>query len=134
MLLTDVQRGEKLTRRQSIKLGAACIAAGARPTLNHGLAAPPQPIPVVVVLDDCDPNYEKGKSHDDGLRILASDGTEIGRIGGLNNCQSIAMNHGIALDPERKRIYARELVEHRITVADLAGTVSSPSMRSMRVR
>jgi DNA-binding beta-propeller fold protein YncE len=125
MLLTDVQRGEKLTRRQSIKLGAACIAVGAGPTLNHGLAAPPQPIPAVAVLDDCDPNYEKGKSHDDGLRILASDGKEIGRIVGLNNCQSIAMNHGIALDPERKRIYARELVEHRITVADLAGTVSS---------
>lgn len=44
-------------------------------------------------------------------------------IGGLNNCQSIAMNHGIALDTERDRIYARELVDHRITVADLAGTV-----------
>jgi hypothetical protein len=125
MPLTDPQVGPKLTRRQSIRLGAACIAVGATPTLNHGSAVPPQPMPAVVVLDDCDPNYEKGKSHDDGLRILAADGKEIGRIGGLNNCQSIAMNHGIALDPERNRIYARELVERRITVVDLAGTVTS---------
>jgi DNA-binding beta-propeller fold protein YncE len=125
MPLADPQGETNLTRRQCIKLGAACIAVGSGPTLNHGSAAPPQPRTAVVVLDDCDPNYEKGKSHDDGLRLLAADGSEIGRIGGLNNCQSIAMNHGIALDPERNRIYARELVEHRITVVDLAGTVIS---------
>ena len=122
---TGLQDATKLNRRQYIKMGAACIATGASSTLNHGSAARPQPQAAVVVLDDCDPNYEKGKSHDDGLRLLAGDGSVIGRIGGLNNCQSISMNHGIALDPERNRIYARELVERRITVVDLAGTVTS---------
>ena len=122
---TGLQDATKLNRREYIKMGAACIATGASSTLNHGSAARPQPQAAVVVLDDCDPNYEKGKSHDDGLRLLAGDGSVIGRIGGLNNCQSISMNHGIALDPERKRIYARELVERRITVVDLAGTVTS---------
>ena len=75
MLLTDVQRGEKLTRRQSIKLGAACFAVGAGPTLNRGSAAPPQPIPAVVVLDDCDPNYEKGKSREDEMGFGSSPAT-----------------------------------------------------------
>jgi hypothetical protein len=125
MPLTGPQGGTKLTRRQCIKLGAACLAVGASSTLNPGSAAPPKPMTAVVVLDDCDPDYTTGKIHDDGLRLLDSDGKEIGRIGGLNNCQSIAMNHGIALDPERNRIYARELVEHRITVVDLAGTLTS---------
>jgi len=125
MPLTDPQDGTKLTRRQSIKLGAACIAWGASPTLANGSADPPRPKTTVVVLDDCDPTYERGKTHDDGLRLLAADGKEIGRIGGLNNCQSIAMNHGIALDPERDRIYARELVGHRIIAVDFAGMVTA---------
>ena len=87
----------------------------------------------VVVVDDCDPDYSKGKSHDDGLRLFA-DGKEL-RVGGLNNCQSVAMNRGIALDPKRDRIYARELVEHQITVADLAGTVTaSARSRLLRLR
>jgi hypothetical protein len=79
-------------------------------------------MPAVVVLDDCDPHYDKGKSHDDGIRLLATDGKEIARIGGLNNCQSIAMNHGIALDADRDRIYARELVEHTIQTMSRFGS------------
>jgi hypothetical protein len=87
---------------------------GAGPTLSHGSAAPPKAKPAVVVLDDCDPHYDKGKSQDDGIRPLATDGKEIARIGGLNNCQRIAMNHGVALDAERDRIYVSELVEQTI--------------------
>jgi hypothetical protein len=122
MLLTDLQGGANLTQRQSIKVGAACFAVGAGPTLSHGSAAPPKAMPAVVVLDDCDPHYDKGRSHDDGIRLLASDGNEIARIGGLNNCQSIAMNHGIALDAERDRIYARELVERTIQTMSRFGS------------
>jgi len=76
------------------------------------------------VLDDCDPQFHGDiNGRDDGLRLLADDGRQLWRIGGLNNCQSIAMDHGIAIDPKRGRIYARELVAHRITATDLAGKI-----------
>src|SRR4051812_21177659 len=111
-----LRSASKPTRRQAIKAAAACFTFGGRSLWNHGSAAPPEPIPAVVVLDDCDPNFRGDmQSHDDGLRLLTADGKAVWRIGGLSNCQTVAMNHGIALDPERGRIYARELVGHRVT-------------------
>jgi hypothetical protein len=81
-------------------------------------------MPAVIVLDDCDPNFQFDvHSRDDALRLFSADGKEIRRVGGLNNCQNIAMNHGVALDPQRGRIYARELVAHCVTATDLAGKI-----------
>jgi hypothetical protein len=114
----------ELTRRETLRLAAACFGVLSGSSWNHVPAAPPGSRPAVVVLDDCDPNFlGKVEGHNDGLRLLTADGKETRRIGGLSNCESIARNHGIALDPERGRIYARELVAHRIMATDLAGRV-----------
>jgi hypothetical protein len=83
MSMSDYRSEAKLTRRHSIKLGAACFTLGAGPAWNLVSAAPPESMTAFVVLDDCDPNFNKGFVHDDGLRLLAADGKEVRRIGGL---------------------------------------------------
>jgi beta-lactamase regulating signal transducer with metallopeptidase domain/thiol-disulfide isomerase/thioredoxin len=68
----------------------------------------------VVVADDTDPNFEKDRPHTDGVRLLTPSGEERWSAGGLNNCQTVGGIHGVAVDPKRGRVYARELVAHRI--------------------
>jgi beta-lactamase regulating signal transducer with metallopeptidase domain/thiol-disulfide isomerase/thioredoxin len=75
----------------------------------------------VVVLDDCDPNFDKDRAHSDGIRLLDSSGKELWQTDGLNNCETVGAVHGIALDRQRGRIYSRELVSHRVKAFDLAG-------------
>jgi hypothetical protein len=118
------QDPSRSSRRHVLKLATACFTLGGGPAWKRVTAAPPEQLPAVVVLDDCDPVFQGDVNlRNDGLRLLSADGKELGRVGGLNNCQSIAMNHGIAIDPERVRIYARELVAHQVTATDLAGKV-----------
>jgi hypothetical protein len=77
----------------------------------------------VVVLDDCDPDYKGTIRHKDGVGFLDENGHRIRYLDGLNNCEAIGANHGIALDPERCRIYVREFVSRRITALDSAGNI-----------
>ena len=105
------------TRRQALKAAVACFTVGGGSPGITGSAAPPDPTPAVIVLDDCDPNFRGDvRTHDDGLRLLSADGKEIRRVGGLSNGQTIAMNHGIVTDPQRGR--------------NLAGTGRTPRHRN----
>jgi hypothetical protein len=76
-----------------------------------------------VALDDCDPDFLGAGPHGDGIRFLDSRGKEILHLTGFNNCVTVGSNHGIALDPERFRIYLREIVSHRVTGLDSTGRV-----------
>lgn len=77
----------------------------------------------VVVLDDCDPNYKGAASFGDSVRLLSSYGFQSCQVSGLNNCQTIGAIHGVVVDPQRGRIYFRELVADRVTAIDLRGRV-----------
>jgi len=76
-----------------------------------------------VVLDDCDPDYKSPGPRGDAIRFLDAKGNLLFRLGGLNNCETVGANHGVALDPERFRIYLREIVGRRITALDSTGRV-----------
>ena len=76
-----------------------------------------------LVMDDSDPDYEKGRPHDDALRAYAADGSELWSVGGLNTCQTVstAPAVGLAVDLERGRIFVGEKVGNRITALDFSG-------------
>src|SRR5688572_12752477 len=77
----------------------------------------------VVVLDNCDPDFDPSRPHTDGIWFIDEKGRRIHHSDGLNNCEAFGANHGIALDPERSRIYVREFVARRVTAIDAAGNV-----------
>ena len=96
------QSPSKTDTARSPQGSTACFTVGSGSPWNQGSAAPPETMPAVIVLDDCDPNFRgDARTHDDGLRLLDAEGKEIRRVGGLSDCENIAMNHGIATDPER---------------------------------
>src|SRR5690349_18292888 len=99
MTMRHHQSPSKPTRRQALEGSMECFTVGSGSSCNCGSAAPPDPTPAVIVLDDCEPNFRGDvRTHDDGLRLLDVEGKEIRRVGGLSNCPTIAMNHGIAAD------------------------------------
>ena len=77
----------------------------------------------VVVVDNCDPNYQGAGPHGDSLRFLARNGARRFSRTGFNNCEHIGLNHGVALDPRRARIYIREMVPDRLLAFDPHGTL-----------
>jgi peroxiredoxin len=87
----------------------------------------PAGMPSVVVLDDCDEDFQENRPHHDGLRILQVSRTpEGGSVKSIihkefNTCQTIGAIHCVAVDAARGRIYVCELVGKRVTALDLRG-------------
>jgi 5-hydroxyisourate hydrolase-like protein (transthyretin family) len=87
----------------------------------------PAGMPSVVVLDDCDGNFERGRPHHDGLRILhVSPTPEGGYVKSIikkefNTCQTIGSIHCVALNAARGRIYVSEIAGNRVTALDVQG-------------
>ena len=87
----------------------------------------PAGIPSAVVLDDCDPEYDKKLPHRDGLRILqVADFAVSGHVKSIiktefNTCQTIGGSHTLAVDAKRGRIYLSELAGERVTALDFRG-------------
>jgi hypothetical protein len=77
--------------------------------------------PAVVVLDDCDPDYDRGHLHSDGLRLITADGKVLREFREFNNCQTVGGVHGVAVDQLRGRIYVREIVGGRVVCLDHEG-------------
>ena len=87
----------------------------------------PAGFPSAVVLDDCDPDFDKSRPHRDGLRILqVADSAASGRVKSIiktefNTCQTIGGSHALVVDVKRGRIYLSELAGYRVTALDLQG-------------
>jgi DNA-binding beta-propeller fold protein YncE len=90
---------------------------------RYGDAAPaPMESPSgVVVMDDCDPDYEGKDNYEDNLSFFDSSGKLQTRLSGLNNCAEIGTPHRIAVDVKREFVWVSEVVGQRILQYDLAG-------------
>lgn len=75
----------------------------------------------VLVLDDCDPEYQGKQNYEDNLTYYDANGNVVFRISGLNICESIGSNHMIAADLERGWIWVLENVGNRIHKYDRQG-------------
>lgn len=108
-------------------------------TLSLALAAPlpkQRAKPTgILVLDNCDDQYEGKEEYTDNLTLLDSAGKQKFRVSGFNNCESIGSSRRIAADPIRKCIWVIENVAHRIRKFDLAGkeTPTIPGVRGSAV-
>ncbi|HEV3238566.1 MAG TPA: hypothetical protein VGZ25_16385 [Gemmataceae bacterium] len=114
------------------------LAAFAIPALSVVLAAPApkEAKPTgILVLDDCDDQYQGKEEYKDNLTLLDSAGKQTFRVSGFNNCQSIGSSRMIAVDPTRKCIWVIENVAHRIRRFDLAGkeTLTIPGVRGSAI-
>jgi DNA-binding beta-propeller fold protein YncE len=101
------------------------LLAFAVPALSMALAAPapkePEKPTGILVLDNCDDQYQGKEEYKDNLTLLDSAGKQVFRVSGFNNCESIGSSRMIAPDPTRKCIWVIENVAHRIRRFDLAG-------------
>jgi DNA-binding beta-propeller fold protein YncE len=80
------------------------------------------PIPEgLLVLDNCDSQYEGKEGYTDNLTLLNSTGGRQFRISGFNNCESIGSSRMIAADMKRQSIWVIENVARRIRRFDLDG-------------
>jgi len=83
--------------------------------------------PSVVVLDDCDKDFEEDRPHHDALWIFQKpDGGNQGDVRAVsfkdfNTCQTVGAIHCVAIDAARGRIYLCELVGNRVTALDVRG-------------
>src|SRR5689334_11433163 len=90
-------------------LAAAGGVVPAAPVPKGGL-----PPAGVFVLDDCDPVYKGKAAYEDNLSAIDPSGKLVFRVSGLNGCQSIGSSHLVANDPARNRVWALEIVGHRV--------------------
>jgi hypothetical protein len=110
-----------MNRRQVLGLGMAGLALARSAHGAHPGAAAEEPS--VIVLDDTDPNFRGDGPHADGVRAFSGRAKELWSVRTLNNCRAIGVNHGVALDLRRGRIFTREFVSDRVTSLDLGGKV-----------
>lgn len=75
----------------------------------------------ILVLDDCDEQYQGKQEYRDNLTLLDSTGKQAFRISGFNNCESIGSSRMVAVDQARKCIWVIENVARRIRRFDLTG-------------
>jgi DNA-binding beta-propeller fold protein YncE len=89
----------------------------------------------ILVLDDCDDQYQGKEEYKDNLTLLDSAGKQTFRVSGFNNCESIGSSRMVAADPVRKCIWVIENVAHRIRRFDLAGkeTLTIPGVHGSAV-
>jgi DNA-binding beta-propeller fold protein YncE len=89
--------------------------------------APPLPkgkdVPAsgVLVMDDCDEDYQGKPAYADNLSYIDASGKVAFRVSGLNNCESIGSNHMVAVDPKRGWIWALENVGRSVRKFDRKG-------------
>jgi len=93
------------------------------PGVAHPKVSKALPGVAVAVLDDCDPDYTGDGPHGDGVGVLSREGKELFALTGLNNCETIGANHGIAIDGKRGRVFFRQLVANRVTALDFWGNM-----------
>src|SRR5262245_55915810 len=55
----------------------------------------------VLVLDNCDEEYQGKQVYSDNLSYIDAAGKVAFRVSGLNNCESIGSNHMVAVDAKR---------------------------------
>src|SRR5262249_29501277 len=89
----------------------------------------------ILVLDNCDDQYQGKKEYKDNLTLLDSAGEQTFRVSGFNNCESIGSSRMVAADPARKCIWVIENVAHRIRRFDLAGkeTLTIPAVHGSAI-
>jgi len=75
----------------------------------------------VIVLDNCDPQYDGKSAYEDNLTFLNAAGKITARISNLNVCEEIGGPNRIAVDPERGRVWVAELVTSRLLLFTLEG-------------
>ncbi len=75
----------------------------------------------ILVLDNCDEQYQGKAEYRDNLTLLDSTGKQSFRLSGFNNCESIGSSRMIAADPARKCIWVIENVGARLRRFDLTG-------------
>ncbi|HVK18698.1 MAG TPA: hypothetical protein VM533_17330 [Fimbriiglobus sp.] len=75
----------------------------------------------VFVLDNCDPDYKGKAAYEDNLSAIDPSGKLVFRTPGLNQCESIGSNRLVANDPIRGRVWALEIVGHRVHQYDRTG-------------
>jgi DNA-binding beta-propeller fold protein YncE len=95
------------------------------PTLTVVLAAPAPKKSAkptgILILDNCDEQYQGKQEYKDNLTLLDSKGKQTFRVSGFNNCRSSVSSRMVATDLARKCIWVIENVAHRIRRFDLAG-------------
>jgi hypothetical protein len=75
----------------------------------------------VLVLDNCDPEYQGKVKFEDNLTLFDLKGNQVFRIPEFNNCESIGSSHMIATDSRRGSIWVIENAANRIRRFDLFG-------------
>ena len=109
------------------------------PSLAAVSAAPLPKTPAeptgILVLDNCDDQYEGKDEYRDNLTLIDSTGNRTFRVSGFNVCESIGSSRMIAADPRRACIWVIENVAHRIRRFDLAGkeTLAIPDVNGSAI-
>jgi DNA-binding beta-propeller fold protein YncE len=75
----------------------------------------------VIVLDNCDPEYDGKATYEDNLTFLHASGKLRARVSGLNVCEEVGSPNRVAIDVTRKRVWVAETVGHRLLQYDLDG-------------
>jgi RNA polymerase sigma factor (sigma-70 family) len=75
----------------------------------------------VVVLDNCDPEYQGKTAYEDNLSFVSAAGKLRGRISTLNVCEEIGSPHRLVVDVQRGRLWLAETVGRRLLQYDLNG-------------
>src|SRR5437016_1151220 len=107
--------------------------------LSIAVAAPVPKQPLkptgILVLDNCDDQYQGKQDYNDNLTQLDLSGKLKFRVSGFNNCESIGSSRMVAADPARKCVWVIENVAHRIRRFDLAGkeTLTIPGVHGSAV-
>jgi DNA-binding beta-propeller fold protein YncE len=89
----------------------------------------------ILVLDNCDDQYQGKEEYKDNLTLLDPTGKQTFRVSGFNNCESIGSSRMVAADSARKCIWVIENVAHRIRRFDLAGkeTLTIPGVHGSAI-
>jgi DNA-binding beta-propeller fold protein YncE len=109
------------------------------PALSVAVAAPAPKeaakLTGILVLDNCDDQYQGKEEYKDNLTLLDSAGKQTFRVSGFNNCESIGSSRMVAADPTRKCIWVIENVARRIRRFDLTGkeTLTIPGVHGSAI-
>jgi outer membrane protein assembly factor BamB len=115
-------QAERSVRRLARGVGICLLAglilsdSGAARCEEKALAAKS---PRVLVLDDCDEDYQN-PPFEDAVLAFDSAGQLVYRVGGLNVCQSVGAHRMISVSADGKFFVARESVGRRLLAYDMA--------------
>jgi len=78
----------------------------------------------ILILDNCDVEFNGKEHYNDNLTLLDGDGKQKFRISGFNNCDTTISSRMVATDPKHDCIWVIENVAHRIRRFDHDGNVT----------